>query len=102
MRFYFNTEPFTGMTDAISIQAIGLYGDDRFVIEADTEEEATQKFLDLLEKRVYEGQVRPATEDEGKEFEEAQGEARRIAKFTHELVEKFKKDREGVANGQAK
>jgi hypothetical protein len=102
MRFYFNTEPFTGMTDAISIQAIGLYGDDRFVIEADTEEEATQKFLDLLEKRVYEGQVRPATEDEGKEFEEAQGEARRIAKFTDELVEKFKKDREGVANGQAK
>jgi hypothetical protein len=102
MRFYFNTEPFTGMRDAISIQAIGLYGDDRFVIEADTEEEATQKFLDLLEKRVYEGQVRPATEDEGKEFEEAQGEARRIAKFTDELVEEFKKDREGVANGQAK
>jgi hypothetical protein len=102
MRFYFNTEPFTGMRDAISIQAIGLYGDDRFVIEADTEEEATQKFLDLLEKRVYEGQVRPATEDESKEFEEAQGEAYRRGKFLAELVEKFKKDLEGVANAQAK
>jgi hypothetical protein len=86
MRFYFNTEPFTGMTDAISIQAIGLYGDDRFVIEADTEEEATQKFLDLLEKRVYEGQVRPSTEDEGKEFEEAQDEAKKTHEWAAEIA----------------
>jgi len=101
MRFHFETN-LTGMTDVISIQAIGLTGDSRFVIEADTEEEATQKLLYLLEKRVWEGQVRPATEDEAEEFEERQDEARRHGKFVAELVEKVKKDREGVANGQAK
>ena len=92
MRFYFNTEPFTGMTDAISIQAIGWYGDDRFVIEADTEEEATQKFLDLVEMRVYEGQVRPATEDEGKEFEEAQGEAKKCHESAVRIAAMWKKE----------
>jgi hypothetical protein len=102
MRFHFETMPLTGMTDVMSIQAIGMTGDNRFVIEAETEDEIREKLRDLLEKRVRQGQVRPATEDEGKEFEEAQGEARRIAKFTDELVEKIKKDREGVANGQAK
>ena len=79
-----------------------MTGDNHFVIEAETEEEATQKLLDLLEKRVLQGWVRPATEDEAKEFEEEQHEAYRSAKFTAELVEKFKKDREGVANGEAK
>ncbi|MFZ0799960.1 MAG: hypothetical protein WCA13_10640 [Terriglobales bacterium] len=102
MRFHFDTMPLSGMTDVISIQAIGMTGDNHFVIEAETEEEATQKLLDLLEKRVLQGWVRPATEDEAKEFEEEQHEAYRSAKFTAELVEKFKKDREGVANGEAK
>jgi hypothetical protein len=77
MRFHFETMPLTGMTDVISIQAIGMTGDNRFVIEADTEDEATQKLLDLLEKRVWQGQVRPATEDEAEEFEECQDEAKK-------------------------
>lgn len=89
MRFHFWTRPLSGMTDVISIQATG---DDCFVIEAETEDEATQKLLDLLEQRVLEGWVRPATEDEAKEFEEAQEEAYRYGKFAAELVEKFKKD----------
>ena len=92
MRFYFNTEPFTGMTDAISIQAIGLYGDDRFVIEAETEDEATQRLLDLLEKRVYEGQVRPATEGEGKEFEKAQDEAKKCHESAVRIAAMWKKE----------
>ena len=65
------------MTDVISIQAIGMTGDNCFVIEAETEEEATQKLLDLLEKRVLQAWVRPATEDEAKEFEECQDEAKK-------------------------
>jgi len=52
MRFHFELMPLTGLTDAISVQAIGMTGDNRFVIEADAEDEATQKLLDLLEKRV--------------------------------------------------
>ena len=53
MRFYFEPEPFTGMTDVISVQSIGMYGDNYFVIEAETEDEAREKLLDLLEKRVW-------------------------------------------------
>lgn len=85
MKFHFETMPLSGMTDVISIQAIGMTGDNRFVIEAETEAEATQKLLDLLEKRVWEGWVRPATEDEAKEFEEEQDEAKR----SHEAVTKI-------------
>jgi hypothetical protein len=92
MRFHFDTMPLSGMTDVISIQAIGMTGDNHFVIEAETEDEATQKLLDLLEKRVLQGWVRPATEDEAKEFEECQDEAYKNGKFAAELVEKFKKD----------
>jgi SRSO17 transposase len=92
MRFLFVTMPLSGMTDVISIQAIGMTGDNRFVIEADTEDEATQKLLDLLEKRVWQGWVRPATEDEAEEFEECQDEAYKNDKFAAELVEKIKKD----------
>jgi hypothetical protein len=75
MRFHFEAMPLTGMTDVMSVQAIGMSGDNRFVIEAETEDEAREKLLDLLEKRVWQGEVRPATEDEAKEFEERQYEA---------------------------
>ena len=75
MRFYFEPMPLTGMTDVMSVQAIGMWGDNTFVIEAKTEDEAREKLLDLLEKRVWQGEVRPATEDEAKEFEERQYEA---------------------------
>jgi hypothetical protein len=88
MRFHFETMPLTGRTDVISIQAIGM-GDNRFVIEAETEDEARDKLLDLLEKRVWQGWelgwVRPATEDEVKEFEEWQDHAKR----TDELVARW-------------
>ena len=80
------------MTDVISVQSVGVWGDNYFVIEADTEEEATQKLLDLLEKRVYEGQVRPATEDEGKEFEEAQGEAKKSHESAVRIAAMWKKE----------
>jgi len=92
MRFLFETMQLSGMTDVTSIQAIGMTGDNRFVIEAGTEDEAREKLLDLLEKRVWQGWVRPATEDEAKEFDECQDEAYRNDRFAAELVEKFKKD----------
>lgn len=75
MRFHFEAMPLTGMTDVMSVQAIGMSGENRLVIEAETEDEAREKLLDLLENRVWQGEVRPATEDEAKEFEERQYEA---------------------------
>ena len=87
MRFYFEPDMLTGKTDVISIQAIGMWGDNRFVIEAETEDEAIEKFLDLIEKRVYAGQIRPATEDEAKEFEEEQEEAKRCHEAVAKIIE---------------
>ena len=81
-RFYLEPLALTGLTDVISVQNIGRYGDNIFVIEAETEDEAMQKLLDLLENRVWAGEVRPATEDEGKEFEMWQEDAKR----SHEIV----------------
>jgi hypothetical protein len=78
MRFYFEPDFLTG-TDVISVQAIGM-GDNRFVIEAETEDEATEKLLDWLEKRVSQGEVRPATEDEAKEFEYWQDDAKKVVR----------------------
>lgn len=60
MRFYLEPLALSGLTDVISVQNIGRYGDNIFVIEAETEDEAMQKLLDLLEKRVWAGEVRPA------------------------------------------
>jgi len=68
-----------------------MTGDNRFVIEADAEDEATQKLLDLLEKRVWQGQVRPATEDEAKEFEERQYEAYECHESVDRMHERFVK-----------
>src|SRR5579863_7732250 len=75
MRFYFEPEPFTGMTDVLSIQSVGVWGDNYFVVEVESEAEATAKLLNLLEKRILDGRVRPATEEESKEFEEEQYQA---------------------------
>ena len=72
MRFHFEPMPLTGMADVISIQSVGVWGDNHFVVEAESEAEATAKLLNLLEERVLDGKVRPATEDESKEFEEEQ------------------------------
>jgi hypothetical protein len=71
VRFYLEPMPLTGLTDATSVQSIGVWGDNFFVVEAETEDKAREKLLDL-EKRVWDGEVRPATEDESKEFEKWQ------------------------------
>lgn len=75
MRFFFEPEPFTGMSDVMAVQAVGLWGDNTFVVEAETEDEVAEKLLDLLGKRVHEGRIRPATEVEAKEFEKRQWES---------------------------
>jgi SRSO17 transposase len=99
MRFHFETMPLTGMTDVISIQTIGMSGDNRFVIEAETEDEAREKLLDLLEKRVWQGWVRPATEDEAKEFEEWQDDAKKHDEWAAQLIKEF--GSKGSGNEQA-
>lgn len=87
MKFYLEPDMLTG-TDEISIQAIGT-GDNRFVIEAETQDEVREKLLDWLEKRVWQGEVRPATEEEAKEFEYWQDDAKkcheRAAQWIKEL-----------------
>lgn len=91
MRFYLEPQPLTGMTDVMSVQAIGMWGDNRFVVEAETEDEAREKLIDLLENRVSEGHVRPATEDESKEFEAEQNEAKECCEFAVRIHEQFAK-----------
>jgi hypothetical protein len=92
MRFYFEPEPFTGMTDMMSVQSVGVWGDNYFVIEAESEAEATAKLLNLLEKRVLDGRVRPATEDESKEFEEEQYQAYRDSESAARIARNFQRD----------
>jgi hypothetical protein len=92
MRFYFEPEPFTGMTDMMSVQSVGMWGDNYFVIEAESEAEATAKLLNLLEKRVLDGRVRPATEDESKEFEEEQYQAYRDSESAARIARNFQRD----------
>jgi hypothetical protein len=99
MRFYFEPEPLTGMTDVISVQSVGVWGDNHFVVEAETEDEAREKLLDLLEKRVWHGQVRPATEDEAKEFEQWQNEAYKDHESALRVLELF--GSKGSGNEQA-
>jgi hypothetical protein len=93
MRFYFEPEPFNGMTDMMSVQSVGQWGDNYFIVEAETEEEATAKLLYLLEKRVLNGSVRPATEEESKEFEEFQYQDWRDCENAARIAEAFKEDR---------
>ena len=100
MRFYVEPDFLSGKTDVLSVQAIGdEWVTQRFVVEAETEEEAQQKLIDLLVKRVYQGRVRVATEEESKEFETGQYDAYRNERFGDELVKKFKED---MKNGQPK
>jgi len=70
-----------------------LWGDNTFVIDAETEDEAIQKLLDLLEKRVWDGRVRPATEDESKEFETSQEEARRSCELGARIAREMLSER---------
>jgi hypothetical protein len=93
MRFYFEPEPFNGMTDMMSVQSVGQWGDNFFIVEAESEEEATQKLLNMLEKRVVNGLVRLATEEESKEFEEAQYQDWRDCESARRIAEAFKEDR---------
>jgi hypothetical protein len=106
MRFYLEPDMLTGKTDVLSVQAIGdEWVDKRFVVEAESEEEARDKLIALLVKRVYQGQVRVATEEESKEFEMWQYDAYQHERFADELVKKIKKDQEQAKkdrNEQAK
>jgi hypothetical protein len=92
MRFYFEPEPFTGMTDMMSVQSVGVWGDNYFVIEAESEAEATAKLLNLLEKRVLDGRIRPATEEESKKFEEEQYQAYRDSESAARIARNFQRD----------
>lgn len=92
MRFHIEPEPFSGMTDYMSVQSVGQWGDNYFTVEADSEEEAVQKLLDMLEKRVLTGSVRVATEEESEEFEEAQYQDWRDCESARRIAEKFKED----------
>jgi hypothetical protein len=57
MRFYLEPLALTGLTDVMSVQNIGRYGDNIFVIEAETEDEAMQKLVDLPRRKVTEVMV---------------------------------------------
>ena len=98
MRFFFEPEPFAGMSDVMAVQAVGLWGDNTFVVEAETEDEATEKLLGLLVKRVHEGRIRPATEEEAKEFEERLWESYALHEDAARIHEKYAK---GSGNEQA-
>ncbi len=98
MKFYIEPTPFTGLSDVIDIQAIGRWGDSMFVVEAETEDEAAEKLLDLLEKRVAEGQIRPATDDEAEEFAKWQRYAVECHEFAAQIHDKYVK---GLGNEQA-
>jgi hypothetical protein len=74
-RFFIEVPPLTGRGDVMDVQFIGrVLGDGDYVVEAETEKEATEKLLDLLATRVGEGQVRLASGDEAEAFEERQYE----------------------------
>jgi hypothetical protein len=77
MKFFIEVDPLTGMSDAMDVQAIGReLGDGIYVVEAETEDEATQKLADLLVMRVENAQFRrPATEEEAEAFAERQWES---------------------------
>lgn len=96
MRFYLEPDMLTG-TDEISIQAIGT-GDNRFVIEAETEDEVREKLLDWLEKRVWQGEVRPATEEEAKEFEYWQDDAKKCDDWAARVIKEL--GSKGPENGE--
>jgi hypothetical protein len=98
MKFYIEPSPLTGLSDVMDIQAIGMWGDSTFVVEAETENEATEKLLDLLDKRVAEGQIRPATDDEAEEFAVWQREAIECREFAAQIHDKYVK---GIGNEQA-
>jgi hypothetical protein len=98
MKFYIEPAPLTGLSDVMDIQAIGRWGDNKVVVDAETQDEATKKLLDLLAKRVGEGRIRPATEDEAKEFEERQWESYAIHEDAIRIHEKCAK---GLGNEQA-
>ena len=88
-RFYLEPQPLTGMTDVMSVVSIGMWGENIFVVEAETEDEARDKLLALLIRRVNEGQVRPATEDESKDFETLQQQDFKDHEFAAQLREEF-------------
>jgi hypothetical protein len=98
MKFYIEPAAFTGLSDVMDVQAIGRWGDNKFVVDAETQDAAAEKLLDLLVKRMGEGQVRPATDDEAQEFADWQREALWCCEFDAQLHKEYLK---GLGNEQA-
>lgn len=99
MKFSIEVPPLTGMTDLAGVQFIGMFlGDGDYVVEAETEEEAKEKLLDLLTKRVESVEFRQATEEEAKEFAKRQRESYGCHELAAQLHEKYGK---GLGNEQA-
>lgn len=69
MKFFIELAPPTG---ALDVQWVGMLGDGRFVVEAETYDEAEEKLFDLLTKTMVSVGTRLATEDEAKGFTEQQ------------------------------
>ena len=92
MKFFIEVPPLTGMTDVMDVQAIGReLGDGIYVVEAETQDEAPQKLLDLLSMRVDIAKVRPATEDEADEFAKKQCESYLLHEDAVRILDKFRK-----------
>jgi len=98
MRFFVEVPPLTGMADVLDVQFTGQFlGDGDYVVEAATAEEAKEKLLDLLTKRVDSVEFRLATEDEAKAFEERQYDAYEMHESVVRISEKYAK---GLGNEQ--
>ena len=99
-RFFIEVPPLTGMDDVMDVQLIGrVLGDGEYVVEAETEKGATEKLLDLLAKRVGEGQVRLASDDEAEAFEERQYEGYETKETVARMHKMYGKG--GLGNEQA-
>jgi hypothetical protein len=99
MKFFIETGPLTGNADVMDVVFIGhVWCDSTFVVEAETEDEAAEKLLDLLTKRVCEGQIRPATNEEAEAFTKWQKDDLSCYEFARRSHEKYVK---GLGNEQA-
>ena len=70
MKFFIEIAPPTGLED---VHYIGVLGDGRFVVEAETSEAAEAKLFGLLRKTMESVETRTATEDEAEAFTKYQG-----------------------------
>lgn len=65
MKFFIEIAPPKGSPD---VQYIGILGDGKFVVEAETHDKAEEKLFALLTETMVSVETRPATEHEAEEF----------------------------------